>query len=447
MSWLSGPAAGDEFVSTNRVRLGLIPGSGTVLSGGSGRPPLTPGKLACRGLSARAATIELRGNSLRQTVISHEALDGMIRALVVDADEAGEVRLTELAREIDQNRQRLEVRASWQWRDETRGQRAPKTASVEEQLRQEVDRILPMGREEEQELARRMEVARLLLARALESENLSLEDLESAWCHVPERGLEQSCAECSVPDPVCRRWQELHALRTEMVERNLYLILLNVDRYARSAAQRLDLIQEGSMALFKAADGFEWRRGLLFRTYAVHWLNQAFRSYLYNFGRTIRVPVYLQKASKHVQRAAEALGPAPSIDAIAERTGLTESVVESTLRVQHPTFSLDRALIEGEDGHDLAGAIGYEPDEGPYDTSLEETSLADGLRGAMERLDERERFVLAMRFGIERERSHTLAEVARELGVSLERVRQIQMRAIAKLDTPALRRAVAPFMS
>ena len=74
-------------------------------------------------------------------------------------------------------------------------------------------------------------------------------------------------------------------------------------------------------------------------------------------------------------------------------------------------------------------------------------SLADGLRGAMERLDERERFVLAMRFGIERERSHTLAEVARELGVSLERVRQIQMRAIAKLDTPALRRAVAPFMS
>ena len=134
MSWLSGPAAGDEFVSTNRVRLGLIPGSGTVLSGGSGRPPLTPGKLACRGLSARAATIELRGNSLRQTVISHEALDGMIRALVVDADEAGEVRLTELAREIDQNRQRLEVRASWQWRDETRGQRAPKTASVEEQL-------------------------------------------------------------------------------------------------------------------------------------------------------------------------------------------------------------------------------------------------------------------------------------------------------------------------
>ncbi|MDP6519635.1 MAG: sigma-70 family RNA polymerase sigma factor [Planctomycetota bacterium] len=392
-------------------------------------------------------TMNYEGNSLRQTVISHGDLDDRIRVLVEKTSDAGDVSLADLAREIGAAGAQLEVRGHWQWRDEERKQRPSTTASVEEQLRQEVDRIRPLSREEEQGLARRMEVARLLLAQALDSENLTHEDLEAAWCFVPERGWEQSCEECSVPPLVCRRWKELHALRTEMVERNLYLILLNVDRYARNAAQRLDLIQEGSIALFRAADGFEWRRGLLFRTYAVHWLNQAFRSFLYNFGRTIRVPVYLQKASKHVQRAAEKLGPDPSVDAIAECTGLTENVVESTLKAQRPTYSLDRALIDGEEGHDLANAIGYEAEDGPYDTSLEDTSLEDGLRGALGRLNERERFVLAMRFGLERERDHTLAEVAREIGVSLERVRQIQMRAIAKLDTPSLRRAVAPFLS
>lgn len=384
---------------------------------------------------------------LRHTLIAHDELDARIQSILNGAGESGDVSLLDLAREIDQSRQKLEIRGPLEWRREDSDQRAPRTASVEEQLRQEVDHIQTMSRIEEQQLARRMEVARFLLARALAAEHLSVDDLELAWCYVSDGGWEQSCEECSVPPSVCRRWKELHAMRTEMVERNLYLILLNVDRYARNPAQRLDLIQEGSIALFRASDGFEWRRGLLFRTYAVHWLNQAFRSYLYNFGRTIRVPVYLQKASKHVQRAADALGPDPTVEALAHRTGLTESVVMATLKAQRPTYSLDRALVEGEEGKDLAGVIGYEPEDGPYVPSLEDTSLSEGLRGAMERLNDRERFVLAMRFGIELDRDHTLAEVARELGVSLERVRQIQMRAISKLDTPSLRRAVAPFLS
>jgi RNA polymerase sigma factor (sigma-70 family) len=93
-----------------------------------------------------------------------------------------------------------------------------------------------------------------------------------------------------------------------MVERNLYLVLINVERYSHTSASQADLIQEGSAALFRAVDGFDWRRGLLFRTYAVHWLNQAFRSYLYNFSNTVRVPVYLQKALKHVNDAKVRLG-------------------------------------------------------------------------------------------------------------------------------------------
>src|SRR5262249_42317762 len=112
------------------------------------------------------------------------------------------------------------------------------------------------------------------------------------------------------PRNVVRRQLELHALRTEMVERNLYLVLINVERYAHIGASRIDLIQEGCVSLFRAVDGFDWRRGLLFRTYAVHWLNQAFRNYLYNFGSTVRLPVYLQKAMKHINEARMRLGDA-----------------------------------------------------------------------------------------------------------------------------------------
>jgi RNA polymerase sigma factor (sigma-70 family) len=110
-----------------------------------------------------------------------------------------------------------------------------------------------------------------------------------------------------------------------LVERNLYLVLINVERYSHTSASQADLIQEGSAALFRAVDGFDWRRGLLFRTYAVHWLNQAFRSYLYNFSNTVRVPVYLQKALKHVNDAKAKLGDANAApEAIAELTNLSE---------------------------------------------------------------------------------------------------------------------------
>ena len=121
------------------------------------------------------------------------------------------------------------------------------------------------------------------------------------------------------------------ALRTELVERNLYLVLINVERYSHTTASQSDLIQEGSAALFRAVDGFDWRRGLLFRTYAVHWLNQAFRSHLYNFGNTVRVPVYLQKALKHVNDAKARLGGSASVDEIAREAEMAEGLVSSAL--------------------------------------------------------------------------------------------------------------------
>ena len=232
-----------------------------------------------------------------------------------------------------------------------------------------------------------------------------------------------------------------------MVERNLYLVLINVERYSHTRASRLDLIQEGAAGLFRAVDGFDWRRGLLFRTYAVHWLNQAFRSHLYNFGHTVRIPVYLQKAMKHVHDAIERIGdPNASVEAIAKEAGLGEKLVAAALKASRSTYSMDLALGD-EDGLNLRESIAAEDGEdGPYSTDLEEISLESGLGEALDRLSERERLVVTMRFGIGIDRAHTLAEVAEELGVSLERVRQIQVRALSKMDTPNLRKAIDPFL-
>jgi RNA polymerase sigma factor (sigma-70 family) len=333
------------------------------------------------------------------------------------------------------------------WRRPIPAIRPGSVASIEEQLRAEIDSILPMGREEEAALARRIEFARIRLELALEAEGLEGNVLKGSVSYDPTDPTGRALGTCQLPPKVCRRWTEFHAMRLELVERNLYLVLINVERYAHLGVPRLDLVQEGSAALFRAVDGFDWRRGLLFRTYAVHWLNQAFRSYLYNFGQTVRVPVYLQKAMKHVKSAIERLGD-PNADpgTIATEAGLGVHLVESALAASRSTFSMDAPLAWDSDGNGLGDLIGDAGSGEMYSVEMEEFSLEDGLKDALDRLTDRERFVIEMRFGIDREREHTLSEVAAELGVSLERVRQIQVRAIHKMKTPSLRKAIDPYL-
>ena len=197
----------------------------------------------------------------------------------------------------------------------------------------------------------------------------------------------------------------------------------------------------------RAVDGFDWRRGLLFRTYAVHWLYQAFRSYLYNFGQMVRVPVYLQKAMKHVKAAVARLGdPAASAEAIALEAGLGVHLVESALAASRSTFSIDAPLSSDAEGTGLSEVLRDQSTSEVYSVEMEDITLEDGLKEALDKLSDRERYVIEMRFGINRDREHTLSEVADELGVSLERVRQIQVRAIHKMKTPRLRKAIDPFL-
>lgn len=383
---------------------------------------------------------------MKNTLITQGELDVELDVLAQDLD-GFEAEARALALAWNREGLALGARTSDDWRKPASPRRSTGVMGIEDQLRQEIDSFTIMDRLEEARHARRIEFARQLLAGALESEGLEASDLEGAVSYNPGTFRDLESRNCSLPDAVCRRWVELHALRTEVVERNLYLVLINVERYAHLGLSRLDLIQEGSAALFRAVDGFDWRRGLLFRTYAVHWLNQAFRSYLYNFGQTVRVPVYLQKAMKHVKAAKDRLGdPDASAEAIAEEAGLRVNLVQSALAASRRTLSMDVPMSNGEEGGGLADILGEAEPEGLYSTDMEDSSLSEGLEDALARLSERERYVVELRFGLGGHQEHTLAEVAGKLGVSLERIRQIQVRAIGKMRTPVLRKAIDPFL-
>jgi len=391
------------------------------------------------------ATRSQRKEQTMGRIISHGELDAKLDRYAHDPGRF-EQKAKRLIRELDSAGVALEIKDPASWRKSASiGDRG--RVPLKQQFRVDVESIELLDRENEARLARRVELARLRLEKALADLGVSKDELVEGVSHVATAVVGPLTADCSLPSRICRRWLELHALRVEMVERNLYLVLINVERYSHTTASQHDLIQEGSAALFRAVDGFDWRRGLLFRTYAVHWLNQAFRSHLYNFGNTVRVPVYLQKALKHINDARSRLGEAKAgVPEIAEAAKLSENLVGAAISAARTSRSIDVAFDDEDEGGRLRDLLQVS-DEGPYTTALEDVSLEESLTQAMERLGDRERFVLQQRFGIGADREHTLAEVAGSLGVSLERVRQIQVRALNKLRTPALRRVIEPFLN
>ena len=303
-----------------------------------------------------------------------------------------------------------------------------KGVAVENQFTSEVGEVRTMGSEEELRLARRIEFATIRLNRALEQHGIEAKDLVGG----------------STPSPaICRRRREWHALRMEMVERNLHLVLINVGQYRHTSAEPSDLIQAAAASLIRAVDGFDWRRGVLFKTYAVHWLKQGFRNHLYSFNSTVHVPVYLQKSRKHVDAAIQRLDDLyASVEEIARETGLSRRIVASVRKTSRRTTSLDAPFDNLEGAQTLADELSLRDDESPYNNVVDEVAIESALEEALGKLTDRERLVVRMRFGIGYERGHVYLDIAKVLGVSLERVRQILFRAMDKMRTSQLRRTL-----
>lgn len=248
---------------------------------------------------------------------------------------------------------------------------------------------------------------------------------------------------------VGRAWRELKAARERMVKSQLRLVVSIARKYqGRSALELLDLIQEGNLGLMHAVEKFNYRRGVKVSTYAVWWIRQAIARAIADKGRMIRVPVHMAETAGKVLRERRLLqqrdGRQPKAEEIARHTGLSLDHVERALTlVQEPT-SLD--LPVGEDGDATLGDLIEARDAVNPHEAAEASALRESISEALDELNPRERRILQMRFGIGDSSEHTLEEVGKVFGVTRERIRQIEAKALGKLRHARRSRALSSFI-
>jgi RNA polymerase primary sigma factor len=242
--------------------------------------------------------------------------------------------------------------------------------------------------------------------------------------------------------------RELKAAREEIVRAHLRLVVSIAKKYRRfSSLDLLDLVQEGNMGLMHAVEKFNYRRGVKVSTYAVWWIRQSIARAIADQGRTIRVPVHMTETAARVLRARRRLyqlsGQNPEPEEIAARAGLPVARVEQVLSlVQEPT-SLDVPV--GEDGDATLGELIEAKDIVDPHAAAEASALKDSVAEALAGLSPREQRILNLRFGIGGATEHTLEEIGKEFGLTRERIRQIEAKALEKLRQPKRAQKLASF--
>jgi RNA polymerase primary sigma factor len=237
---------------------------------------------------------------------------------------------------------------------------------------------------------------------------------------------------------VYQAWREQKRLREEMVRAHLRLVVAIAKKYrGHSSLELSDLIQEGNLGLMRAVEKYNYRRGVKLSTYAVWWIRQSITRAMADQGRMIRVPGHMARTARKVHRERSRLhqqhGREPEADEIAARSGIAKAQVEQALSlVQDPT-SLDYPT--GEHGDATFADLIEAPDAVNPHTSVEAAALRDCVAEVLAELTPREERILRMRFGIGMP-DHTLGQVGRTFGVTRERIRQIEAKALQKLSDP-----------
>ncbi len=279
----------------------------------------------------------------------------------------------------------------------------------------EIGRYPLLTSQQEVELAMQMEAGRRAQAR-VEEEGLNDEDL-SFLGHETDMG---------------------EAAHKQLVQSNLRLVVALARRYVGRGMALLDLIQEGNVGLMRAVERFDYRRGFKFSTYATWWIRQAISRAIADQGRTIRMPIHVLDSVNKLTRAQREMtqtkGRAPTMDELAFELDLDPGRVAELQRIAQDTVSLETPVGEDEDGT-LGDLVEDLDSDRPADVATF-SSLQDQLAMALEGLNDREREVLIMRFGLADGRMRTLEEVGSHFKVTRERIRQLETKALAKLRHP-----------
>ncbi len=245
---------------------------------------------------------------------------------------------------------------------------------------------------------------------------------------------------------LCR--ERLSALRSKLINANLRLVVSIARRYAQRGLSLIDLIQEGNIGLIRAANRYDYRRGTRFSTCAVWWIRQAILRAIYNQARTIRLPIHIRERYRKIQKAASSLTDGnngeENLAELADRSGIPFDEVDRILAIAGEPLSLD-APLNSQATRFLGDVVEVCDERDPF-TYAAKRNLAEKTRKVLSVLTPREEKILRMRFGIGEKTDHTLDEISLEFDITRERIRQIEARALQKLQRSKYSRSLKTFI-
>lgn len=289
-------------------------------------------------------------------------------------------------------------------------------ADLVSQYLQQVSHTELLTAEEEVDLAKRIE-AGIYAARLLERDGSLTESRRADLREVARDG---------------------ELAKDHMVRANLRLVVSVAKKYAWSDLSFLDRIQEGNLGLIRAVEKFDYKKGYKFSTYAMWWIRQAIQRGIHGSSRTIRLPSHVMEEVNKVRKAQAALesrlGREPTAQEVAEEAGLDENRTVELRHLARPAISLHTPL--GLDGDASIGDLIPDPHGEQAIDHTERQALLEELRGVLDTLPPREALIISLRYGLHDGREHSLREIAEQVGLTLERIRQLEKQSLAELRDP-----------